>query len=432
MSPPQTADKPDADQAKTSADALRMNFPCGQPTDGTAFSSPNLIYLTPGEAQRRFPLLTEASYGLIAAGTGLILFVLTIGGLLWWQNRGELARLAAQRAHELAILYPSPTPSPAIAPTPVMPAIPEASPGVLAAPSRLLEDIALTDAVRAALSAYNPVATATRYRVETNNGVVSLIGYALTQPEKTGAENVARSVNGVRLVCSDLYVIPEAQATALSELTEGLVTEETPASLPMPASLNTTAPGPGSATEPPPPPPTPDPRAEAERLQRDQEITRLRAEAESLKQQVEEKNLREQKLLEERAAAIQAQRMQPEITRPETSNPESRRPNSPALQSGTIAWSGVIEGIDEIVIAGAAASVRHVSGEPVKNVRASFSAPVPHAPVTINLLSASAADHIRIVQQPNAANGYTTILRLDDSARRGENRYEFTLKWTLQ
>jgi hypothetical protein len=40
-------------------------------------------------------------------------------------------------------------------------------------------------------------------------------------------------------------------------------------------------------------------------------------------------------------------------------------------------------------------------------------------------------DEIRVAQAPSAENGYTAIVRVDDTRRSGSRRYEFTLRWEL-
>ena len=92
----------------------------------------------------------------------------------------------------------------------------------------------------------------------------------------------------------------------------------------------------------------------------------------------------------------------------------------------------MVDGVDEIIIAGASASVRHINGNPPREVRASFSAPVPRSPADVKLVSVNGRGLVDIVQQPTAANGYTTIVRIDDSSKGGDKRYEFTLRWSLQ
>ena len=108
-------------------------------------------------------------------------------------------------------------------------------------------------------------------------------------------------------------------------------------------------------------------------------------------------------------------------------------PNTPrTLRSGTVAWSGIVDGVDEIIITGSSASVRHRSGEAIREPRASFSTAVPRAPVIVKLLNQTGRGEIVIVQEPSAANGYTTIVRMDDTRENGGKPYQFTLRWTAE
>jgi hypothetical protein len=111
---------------------------------------------------------------------------------------------------------------------------------------------------------------------------------------------------------------------------------------------------------------------------------------------------------------------------------EQSRLEASALRSGTVAWSGTVDGVDEVVISGSSASVRHVNGAPPREVKASFSAPIPRSPVSVALISANGRGLISVIQQPSAANGYTAIVRIDDSSKGGDKRYEFTLRWASQ
>jgi hypothetical protein len=111
---------------------------------------------------------------------------------------------------------------------------------------------------------------------------------------------------------------------------------------------------------------------------------------------------------------------------------EQARLETSVLKLGTIAWSGMVDGVAEIVITGGSASVRSVSGEAPREVKSSFSAPVPKAPMAVDLISSAGRGAISLAQQPAQGNGYTAIVRVDDSAKGGFQRYEFTLRWTLQ
>src|SRR5581483_5120024 len=182
----------------------------------------------------------------------------------------------------------------------------------------------------------------------------------------------------------------------------------------------------GQQPEPPRPGAASDPQREAERERREQELARSREEEAALRRQETERLQRE---------AAEYERRQEEQRRAEAerrARAEQARAEAGALRSGTVAWSGLVDGVDEIIISGSSASVRHLSGDPAREARVSFSAPIPRAPVTVKLISSTGRGPISIVQEPSAANGYTTIVRVDDSSKGGDKRYEFTLRWSAQ
>jgi hypothetical protein len=289
-------------------------------------------------------------------------------------------------------------------------------------------DTTITESIRAALTAYNPQGVVTRYKFEVKDGTVMLSGDVYSQTEKSSVENIVRQIAGVKTITSNLTVktdtialVPQPQLNTaearrldealLKQLAEDQKRAETAPPEPQPAS--------------PPPAPTPDIQREAERLRREQEIARLREEETALRKQMEERLQRE---ADETRRRQEEQRVEAG-KRPRTDLP---RADASVLRSGTVAWSGLVDGTEEIVISGSSASVRHLSGEAPKETRASFSTSIPRSPVTVKLLSSTGRGSILITQEPSATNGYTTIVRIDDSAKGGESRYGFTLKWSAQ
>jgi hypothetical protein len=171
--------------------------------------------------------------------------------------------------------------------------------------------------------------------------------------------------------------------------------------------------------------PTPDPQREAERQRREQIAAKQREEDAALRKAAEEKLKREaedyEKRLEEQRRADAERR----------ARAEQAKTDAATLRYGTIAWNGIVDGVDEIIFSGSSASVRHLNGNQPREVRASFSAPMPRSLVDVKLIWLNGRGLIDIIQQPSPANGYTTIVRIDDSAKGGEKRYEFTLRWSL-
>ena len=278
-----------------------------------------------------------------------------------------------------------------------------------------------------ALAAYNPLGFR-NYSFEVQEGIVTLNGTTEHQPEKDGAENVVRMLAGVKSVVNNLQVKPGALLSstepvklnmAEAKLLDDALRRQIQESQSGPAEGQPIQQVANQTVT------MPDPQREAERLRREQLATKQREEEVALRLAAEEKLKRETENYEKRLD---------EMRRTEAdrrARAEQARIDSTTLRYGTIAWSGVVDGIDEIVISGSSASVRHVGGNAPREVRASFSAAVPRSPMEVKLIWQVGRGQVEVVQQPSAANGYTTIVRIDDSQKGGDKRYEFTLRWSL-
>lgn len=360
----------------------------------------NVVLLSPNETKRRFPLFTRAQLTLLIVGVALILLLVVVGILLWRQQQREILR-SANAATAKAELTNVPAPSPSPSPSP--------SPG---------NDQAIFDSVKLALAAYNPLGFA-RYNFEVKDGVVTLNGEAEHQPEKDGAENVVRLLAGVTSVVNNLQIKapPAGEAVKLNPAEAKILNDALARQLQekenQPASFAPT------------PTPTPDPQREAERLRREQLAAKQREEDAATRKAAEEKLKREAEEYEKR---LEEQRR---VEAERRARAEQARTEAASLRYGTIAWNGIVDGTDEIIFSGSSASVRHLNGNPPREIRASFSAPMPRSPMEVKLIWLSGRGFIDIIQQPSAANGYTTIVRVDDSAKGGDKRYEFTLRWSL-
>jgi osmotically-inducible protein OsmY len=277
------------------------------------------------------------------------------------------------------------------------------------------------------LAAYNPSGFS-RYRFEVKDGVVTINGEAAHQPEKDGVDSVLKLITGVKSVVNSLKVKPdekvkldEALAPVKLNLAEAKILDE---------ALRREVESREQATNVAPPNPPQQPKQnQPSDAQRD---AQLRAAAKFREEDMATRRAAEEKI---RRDAEEYERKQEELRRAEAerrARAEQSRVEVVSLRSGTVAWSGTVDGVDEVVISGSSASVRHVNGASPREVKASFSAPVPRSPVSVALISANGRGAISVVQQPSAANGYTTIVRVDDSSKGGDKRYEFTLRWTAQ
>ncbi|MGH9767312.1 MAG: BON domain-containing protein [Blastocatellia bacterium] len=385
-------------------DVARLQRP--RQDKGYSIPARDMVFRSPDETHRRFPLFTPAQWTLMTIGAGLLILLLVIAYLLWRQQERDTPQLEVRNA---AAAQPTPNASPTLEPSPTP------------TPS---SDQSVYESVKSQLMAYNPLGFS-RYSFEVKDGVVTINGEAEHQPEKDGVENVLKLVAGVNSVVNNLKVKPDqpfapvklnlAEAKILDDaLRREIESRGQAASVdplhqaqPAPQSRQAQQTDTGSAT-----------RERAANKLREEDAAARKAAEEKLRREAEEYERRQEEL------------RQAEATR--RARAEQARLEASALRSGTVAWSGVIDGVDEVVITGSSASVRHVNGGPPREVKASFSAPVPRSPVSVTLISTNARGVISVVQQPSAANGYTTIVRVDDSAKGGDRRYEFTLRWSAQ
>lgn len=368
-------------------------------------SQQDVIFLSPNEVQRRFPLFTGAQKTLIAIGVGLLVLMLIIAWLLWRRDQIDLSKSSGKARVNTPVTSISPVPLEIPSPTPAA-----------------TDDAGITEAVKTALMAYNPLGYG-RYKYDVKEGVVTINGDAEHQPEKDGVENVVRLIVGVKSVVNNLAVRPTQPAwpgdgnPGQLNAAEARVLDE---------AMNRQLQLAEQATNREPPAVREARDNRENRDNREDLAAKIREEEAAVRRAAEERLRRE---------AQEYERRQEELRRAEAerrARAEQARLDASALKSGTIAWSGLIDGTDEIVISGGSASVRHVSGVPPRDVKTSFSAPLPRAPVKVQLIMSNGRGPIRIAQEPSASNGYTTIVRVDDSEKGGEKLYQFTLRWTVQ
>ena len=369
---------------------------------------PEAVYLSPPDTERRFPVFTSPQIALIIIGLLLLIVGAVIAWLLW-----------RQQVREEQLFQLTPTSGKVSPPTPAtVPATPAPAPTEAVTADQLLDE-----AVRATLTAYNPFGV-TRYRYRVADGVVTIEGEAEHQPEKEGAGNVLRLVSGVKRVVNRLSVktepgtpplrIDDGEARALEvALRRHLAAQEPSPS----ASLDPGSTRAGSTVA------TVEAEREAERLRRELASLRQRADELARRQAAEERLRREAEEAARREQELEAERLR---------LASLARREAPLLRAGTVAWSGLVDGADDILFAGTEATIRHLGGDYPTDVRVSFSAPLPRATARVSLVSTRSRGEIRIVQSPAADNGYTAIVRVDDTRKSGERRFEFTLRWELE
>lgn len=363
----------------------------------------DLVFLSPNEPQPRFPALTPARRKVLAIVAGILFLILLIGYLLW---RREEAEQLQKLSTNIGALPHAP------APVPTLPPAPSPSP---------LGDVAITESVSAALQAYSS-RVATQYKIDVKDGAVTISGESDHQTEKDGVESVVRFVAGVRSVVNNIQVKPAPPILGptlnpgpirLNPVEAKILDDAMQKQMQLSEQLANREPA------------APAPNAAAREV-RDQAAARFREEDAAARRLGEERIRRD---------AENYERRQEELRRIEAerrSRAEQARLEASTLSSGTIAWSGLVDGAEEIILTGSSASVRHLNGPPPRDVKASFSAPLPRSPAKITLLSVAGRGSIKVAQEPQAANGYTTIISVDDSEKGGAKPYQFTLRWILQ
>lgn len=386
------------------------------------------------QGKRRFPIITEAQKRLLWIGAILFLFFLLVGYLVWQRQKNDELRLAAEKQEEMrlrALSY-----APVASATPVT----EASPTIALSSS----DQGLAENIKQILTAYNPTAATTRYKVDVKDGVVTLSGEVQSQMEKDGAENVIKPLTGITKVVNSLVVkgfqtgpagtpngpvvfpqINPVEAKRLEEalkrdLAEGakraeeerLRIEQQNAQMTAQRTADEAA--------------KLEAAKEAERLRRQQSAALQNEEETAFRKQAEERQKQREKEEAERQA--EEQRKAEAAPQPKV-EPVAQTPN---LRSGTIAWRGLVKGVDDVVIRGSSATIQHVMGDMPREPKGSFSAAMPEAPMSVRLVAASGPAPIRIIQQPSAANNFTTIVRVGEGNKAEGKLHSFTLRWAAQ
>ena len=385
-------------------------------------------------AIRRFPLLTDGQKKLMLIGVLVMLVFAAIGYLLWQQQKKDEARAKAPTSEEIYLSSTSQTQAevPPADPAPTEP-LPENTASAA--------DQSLSNNVRQILTAYNPSAIDSQYKVTVKDGIITLNGEAQTQLEKDGAENVLRPLNGIKKIINNLNVrglmartpgsviapggvngpvmypiTNPAEAKRLEEALKKDLAEGASNAEKLTARLNESN---NQLKLQPPPTPVP-----VETVKVDDSEARKKSAAQFNEELAQQRRIAEEKLKErEEAEKADTARKAREQAAP---------PVVAELRSGTVTWVGTVKGVEDIVIRGASASVNHVSGDVASGVRATFSAPIPNAPISVRVVAASGKAPARIIQQPSAANNFTTIVRVGSDGKGDSKPQSFSLRWSNQ
>lgn len=103
--------------------------------------------------------------------------------------------------------------------------------------------------------------------------------------------------------------------------------------------------------------------------------------------------------------------------------------NRSGRDAGRLSWRGDVDDVSEIRIQGRRVEYFTRSGQPIRNDRIDVRGnPLPRRSVDLELDVLRGRGDVIVVQQPNARNGHTAIVRITDK-RRGYGDYDFELRW---
>ncbi len=393
-----------------------------------------------GAERRRFPMFTDSQKKLMLLALAVLAFFALIGYLIWQRQKSDESRLASDNKEALQLrTKPS---------MPALEATPVAETSSATVPSA---DQGLSENVKQILTAYNPTAATTRYKIDVKEGVVTLSGDVQSQLEKDGVENVIKPLTGIKKIVNNLAVkgllggpagaapgpngpvmFPQVNAAEAKRLEESLkrdlaegakrAEEERLRIEQQNSQIAAQRNSPDEAAK------QEAAKQEAERLHRQQTAAQQNEEDVAFRKQAEERlKQREKDEADRRAEAARAEEQRKATPKTELAQAESNN-----LRSGTVTWRGVVKGVDEIVIHGSSASLRHISGDQPKDAKGVFSAAMPSAPLSVRLVAAIGPSPIRIIQQPSAGNNFTTIVRVGDGGKADGKPHTFTLRWATQ
>lgn len=108
---------------------------------------------------------------------------------------------------------------------------------------------------------------------------------------------------------------------------------------------------------------------------------------------------------------------------------DNRGGNNQNGGAGSLNWSGRVDDVVEIQISGRRVDAITRSGVRVSDVRSSVrGGGLPNRNVNLRIDQRSGRGSIAVVQQPSSWNGYTAVIRINDS-RSGAAYYDFSAYW---
>ncbi|HJS74663.1 MAG TPA: hypothetical protein VJ921_10270 [Vicinamibacteria bacterium] len=101
------------------------------------------------------------------------------------------------------------------------------------------------------------------------------------------------------------------------------------------------------------------------------------------------------------------------------------------VYESTFRWRGRVDIGCDIEVQGKRHIVKDAGGSGTREKGATFSEPLPRSEVPVSVEKRDGRGDVEIIQTPDSSNGYTAILRIEDS-KSGSDDYDIELRWPRQ
>jgi hypothetical protein len=95
---------------------------------------------------------------------------------------------------------------------------------------------------------------------------------------------------------------------------------------------------------------------------------------------------------------------------------------------GNLNWKGTVDDEVQLVIRGNSVEIKTISGQTYSNANYNFTSPLPNRKVNVEVDKKKGRGKVRILQQPNRDNDFTTVIQIQDKDG-GAKDYELEIYW---
>lgn len=102
--------------------------------------------------------------------------------------------------------------------------------------------------------------------------------------------------------------------------------------------------------------------------------------------------------------------------------------NNGGTNNGRITWRGTVDDRVHLVVQGSSLELRTIGGTEYSNGTFNFNGALPNRQVNVRVNKIAGRGDVRVIQQPNRNNDFTTIIEIRDSTG-GARDYEVEIYW---